>query len=348
VIRRLLIALLLALALSGSAAAYPWPVKPFDRQHPIRGFFGDPRTVYQDGILAGAFQGPASISFHQGIDISAPNGTPVYAVENGTIHYLGAATLNLITNHDVTFQYFHITPVVGEGQEVHARTTILGYVQPPYNHVHLTEIDGIRAVNPLQRGHLTPYRDRTKPHVREIVVRDKTGEVATPIGLCGRVELDVDAYDEPPMPVPGTYRGLPVAPALVQWSMARVGGKVVSPWKTVADFRRTLPPNSQFFSTYAKGTYENSPRFGREQYAGMPGRYLFLLAPYFDTTSVPNGNYTIEVRVADVRGNSSTGSLRISILNAKTGACPGSLPAPPGSSPPPSEPPSGGAASTQP
>jgi hypothetical protein len=184
--------------------------------------------------------------------------------------------------------------------------------------------------------------------VREIVVRDKTGEVATPIGLCGRVELDVDAYDEPPMPVPGTYRGLPVAPALVQWSMARVGGKVVSPWKTVADFRRTLPPNSQFFSTYAKGTYENSPRFGREQYAGMPGRYLFLLAPYFDTTSVPNGNYTIEVRVADVRGNSSTGSLRISILNAKTGACPGSLPAPPGSSPPPSEPPSGGAASTQP
>src|SRR6266487_2891994 len=26
-----------------SASGYGWPVKPFDRQHPIRGGFGDPR-----------------------------------------------------------------------------------------------------------------------------------------------------------------------------------------------------------------------------------------------------------------------------------------------------------------
>jgi hypothetical protein len=70
----------------------------------------------------------------------------------------------------------------------------------------------------------------------------------------------------------------------------------------------------------------------------MPGRYLFLLSGSFDTTSVPNGNYVASVRVADVRGNRSTGSERISILNAKSGVCPGSLPAPPTSAPPPSEP----------
>jgi hypothetical protein len=138
--------------------------------------------------------------------------------------------------------------------------------------------------------------------------------------------------------VPGTYHGLPVAPAFVQWWLTRAGGKLVVAPKTVADFRQTLPGNAQFFDVYAKGTYENSPRFGAQQYAGMPGRYLFLLSANFDTTNVPNGNYTVSVRVADVRGNHSTGSERISILNAKSGVCPGSLPAPPSSSPPPTEP----------
>jgi hypothetical protein len=345
--RRILFVLFVALLWTGGAAAYPWPFKPFDKQHPIRGFFGDPRTVYENGILAGAFNGPGFISFHQGVDIAAPNGTPIYAVANGTVHYLGAATLNLVTSHDVTFQYFHLIPVVGEGQAVRTSKTILGYVQPPYGHVHITEIDGIHAVNPLQKGHLTPYADHTTPKVKEILVRNQSGDVQTPIGLCGRVELDADAYDPQPMLVPGTYRGLPVSPALVQWSLQRVGGKVIVPLTTIWDVRKTLPPNSQFFKYYGKGTYENSPRFGDQQYPGMPGRYLFLLAGNFDTTSVANGNYQITVRVGDVRGNRSTSVQRISILNARSGTCPGSLPAPPTGTPPPEEPP-GSDSSAQP
>jgi hypothetical protein len=346
VIRRMLLVAVTALVCAGSASAYPWPFKPFHRQHPIRGFFGDPRTVYQDGILANAFDGPGFISFHQGVDIAAPNGTPIYAVGSGTVHYLGAATLNLVTGRGVTFQYFHLIPIVGEGEQVTVSKTILGYVQPPYGHVHLTEIDGIRAVNPLQKGHLTPYFDRTTPKVREIVVRNQSGDVQTPIGLCGRVELDVDAFDSQPMLVPGIYRGLPASPPFVQWSLQRVDGKVVVPLTTIWDARTTLPPNAQFFKVYGKGTYENSPRFGDQQYSGMPGRYLYLLAGNFDTTGVANGNYQVTVRVADIRGNHSTSTQRISILNAKSGTCPGSLPAPPTETPPTDEPPDG--SSTQP
>jgi len=343
--KRLLFVLFAMLACTGSASAYPWPFKPFDRQHPIRGFFGDPRAVYQNGVLAGAFDGPSFLSFHQGIDISAPNGTAIYAVADGRVHYLGAATMNLVTDHDVTFQYFHMVPVAGEGQLVTARTTVLGYVQAPYAHVHMTEIDGIHAVNPLQRGHLTPYRDRTRPRVKDILVRNQSGDVQTPLGLCGRVELDVDAYDTQPLPVPGTFHDLPVAPALVQWSLTRIGGKAVVPLRTVFDVRSTVPQNGQFFGAYAKGTYENSPRFGNQQYSGMPGRYLYLLAGNFDTTNVPNGNYDLVVRVADVRGNQSTATERIAILNARSGICPGSLPAPPTTEPPTTEPPTGGSTS---
>src|SRR5580765_2425787 len=50
--------------------AYNWPVKPFGRQHPVRGFLNDPRIG-----------GHGSRAFHFGIDVAAADGTPVYAVE---------------------------------------------------------------------------------------------------------------------------------------------------------------------------------------------------------------------------------------------------------------------------
>jgi hypothetical protein len=43
-------------------------LEPFDRAHPVRGYFNDPR-------ISGK-----SRAFHFGIDIAAANGTPVYAV----------------------------------------------------------------------------------------------------------------------------------------------------------------------------------------------------------------------------------------------------------------------------
>jgi murein DD-endopeptidase MepM/ murein hydrolase activator NlpD len=75
VFRIALLVVVLLLAAAGGAAAYPWPFKPFNQQHPVRGFFGDPRSVYLNGVLAGGFDGPSFLSFHQGVDISAPDGT---------------------------------------------------------------------------------------------------------------------------------------------------------------------------------------------------------------------------------------------------------------------------------
>jgi hypothetical protein len=345
--RRLLPLLIALLTLPvATASAYPWPFKPFNKQHPIRGFFGDPRTVYYNGILAGAFDGPGIFSFHQGIDVAAPDGTPIYAIANGTAHYIGAATLNLDTGKGVVFQFFHIVPVVGEGEHVVVSKTVLGYVQPPFQHVHISEIDGSHVVNPLLPGHLAPYSDHTKPTIRDVLIENSTGVLQTPLGLCGRVQIDADAFDTPPMRVPGVFGGLPVAPADVSWALTRFGGGRVVPWTTVADFRQVLPPNSAFWSVYAKGSYENSPRFGREQYTSMPGRYIFILSANFDTASVPNGVYIISVRVGDERENTAVATRRIEILNAKDSTtCPGSLPAPPGSPPPPGEPPSGGSPS---
>jgi hypothetical protein len=331
--RLLLSIVLAAVALPAAAAAYPWPIKPFDRQHPVRGFFGDPRTVFVTGVSDNGIEGPGSFTFHQGVDIAAPDGTPVYAVADGRIRYEGAATLDLVTRGGTAvFQYFHIVSVVGEGQHVQARQTVLGYVQAPYGHVHVTEIEHGHVVNPLQRGHLTPYADHTRPTVSRILVENQNGIVQPSLGLCGRVQLVADTFDTPPMRVPGRFDGLPVSPALVTWTITR-NSKVVLKRRVAADFRHRLPPNSRFWDVYARGTYQNDTRFGRAQYASTPGRYLFLLSKRFDTKKLRNGDYLLTVRATDIRGNTGIRSTSFSVLNSN-GGCRGSLaaespPAPP-------------------
>jgi hypothetical protein len=312
---------------AGPASPYGWPFKPFDKQHPIRGFFGDPRTVYEDSVLSG-FESSGFFSFHQGVDISAPDGTPVYPVVSGVAHYLDAATLRVNAYGDRVFQYFHLVPIVGEGQHVVAGQTVLGFVQAPFGHVHLTEIDGTHAVNPLEKGHLSPYSDYTRPTIRGALFRNQSGFLQTPFGLCGRVELATDVFDTPPMRVPGSFGGFPVTPALVRWRVTGSDNVEAIPWRTAADFRSTLPPNDHFFHVYAPGTYQNAPRFGRRQYLSQSGRYLFVLAGSLDTASLPNGAYRLTILAADERGNRTYFHERLSIRNDRGVVCSGSLPPP--------------------
>jgi hypothetical protein len=321
VTRRLLPALLLltvTLVAAQTANAYPWPLKPFDSQHPIRGSFGDPRTLFEEPLYLDGINGPGSFTFHNGLDISAPDGTDVYPVVSGIAHLLDGTAVSVETLDRRVFQYFHVVPRVVDGERVRARETVLGSVEAPYGHVHLSEIDGTRITNPLLPGHLTPYRDRTRPIVDGVELRNTAGRRISPLGVCGGVTIVAGAEDTPPLPVPGTFAGLPVAPALVTWQLVRIGRSVVVPTTVVADFRRTLPPPRDFWSVYARGTYENAPRFGREQFNAMPGRFLFMLDGALDTKKLPNGLYAVHVAAKDERGNTGTLTQRFWILNAPT------------------------------
>ena len=51
-----------ALSASAAASAYPWPIKPFDQQHPIRANFGDPRTRFLNTMLTDGLQGPGTFA----------------------------------------------------------------------------------------------------------------------------------------------------------------------------------------------------------------------------------------------------------------------------------------------
>jgi hypothetical protein len=339
---RLLFPILLVLAALAPAPAhaYGWPVRPFNKQHSIRANFGDPRTTFALAWNADPWNGPGAFSFHNGVDIAAPANTAVYPVANGIAH-LSLSEGDLVTvdgeaadGSRRSFQYYHLRPNVREADTVVARKTVLGWVLPSALHVHLSEIDGFRITNPLLKGHLTPYRDRNRPRVSAIELRNEKGALVGPLAVCGRVAIAAEVHDTPPLAVPAPWNGLPVGPALVTWKLAKLDGAPLIPTTYAADFRTTLPVNSEFWTIYAKGTYQNAPRFGIQQFMRMPGRFLFSLNPDLDTRTLPNGVYVLTVIGKDSRGNGGAATERISVLNRGSGSgCPPEPPPPPAKKP---------------
>src|SRR5579862_883096 len=290
---------------------YHWTIKPFDRQHPVRGFFGDPRTFYAE--LAGE-SGPTAeglFSFHNGVDIVAHGGTKVYSVLPGVVT---RATVDeiVVRSGDRAFQYWHLTPKVTTGERVAGLRTVVGVVRPGPGHVHLTEMRSGCVVNPLAPGHLTPYRDRTQPIVLAIEVRSREGNVLDVHRVRRPFELDTLAEDFPSPAVPGLWHGMPVTPSLVRWRLTGPGGAVVVPERIAADFRTTIPPNRDFWDVYAADTHENFPEVPKMSEALERGRYIFRLTPPGDPLRLPPGTYTVTVWASDTAGN--TGSLSREIV----------------------------------
>jgi hypothetical protein len=254
------------LAPATAEGAYRWPVTPFGEQHPVRGFFGDPRIG--DG---GHHQ------FHFGVDVSAPNGTPVYATLTGRVRFIHDDAIAVSDGGRRAFEYWHIRPAVQPGQFVTAFRTVVGHVEKPWAHVHFSEtLDG-RYVNPLRPGAMGPYVDATRPRVTRVI--------ATPSGA-----VLADVADTTPIAVPEPWANLPVMPALVRW---RLVGRTAGHWTTAADFRWTIPSADSFFSVFAAVT--------RQNHARRPGLYRLRLA----VRPPERPGLQIQILLADVSGNRS-------------------------------------------
>ncbi|HET7146075.1 MAG TPA: M23 family metallopeptidase [Gaiellaceae bacterium] len=289
------LALLVASAFPAAAGAtYGWPLKPFDRQHAVRSFFDDPRQ-----------EGTGPFSFHFGIDISARDGTPVYAVADGVVRLQPDSVALVADTNDRTFSYWHVDPVVADLARVAAGQEI-ATVKPGFGHVHFVEKHGDRYVNPLRPGGIVPYVDATSPTVVSLFAATGTKKLALD-ALHGRVDLLVDAYDTPPAPLPPPPWNLTrVAPAYIRWRLVPYGA-TAAPWRTAVDFRSYLAPMETFGSVYGPWTTLNRP--------GRPARLVFYLARGWDTARVPDGRYRLQVAVIDSQGNSARARISITIAN---------------------------------
>ena len=297
---------------------YRWPVKPFDREHPIRANFGDPRTSFNGprtprtlATAGGIFQ------FHFGIDISTADRAAVYPVRSGVASLLSGRTVAVDSGGGQVMEYWHIVPSIKPGQHVVAYKTVLGHVMHGYRHVHFTEREHGEAVNPLAPGHLTPYHDSTKPVVQSISFRTSDTERPLPArSVHGRVAVIAQAFDTPPIPDPWKWAGLPVAPALLTWRVERASdGKVVVPRHIAFDVRRTLP-HVPFWSIYVRGTRQNASDFDGHKAWKEPGIYLYnLTSSSLDTTRLADGTYRLVVTATDIRGNAGSAQQVFDVRN---------------------------------
>ena len=181
--RVLLLIAAAALAAPAAASAYDWPLRPYQRQHPIRGGFDDPRIAYSAGASV-------QTSFHFGVDISAPDYTPVYSVSTGVANP-GADKVRVRAGEGHEFAYWHIAPAVVRGQRIRLHQ-LLGFITKGHAHVHFAEkIDGV-YVNPLRPGGLAPYEDHTQPTVAGVsfLATDRT---VTPDAVSGVIDVVANA-----------------------------------------------------------------------------------------------------------------------------------------------------------
>jgi murein DD-endopeptidase MepM/ murein hydrolase activator NlpD len=278
---RLLIALsALALLVPAAASAYGWPIKPFYQQHLVRGYFNDPR-------LSGDESG-----FHFGVDISAPDGTPVYAIDPGTVRLHGQTVSIVPKRGGHRLSYWHVVPAVAKGQRVR-RHQLIGRVVAGAEHVHLAEYQNGTYINPLRLGGLAPYIDDTVPQVPSLTFYSG-GRPIAPEAVTGTVDITAEAFDTPPVPIPLPWNQAIFTPSLIRWRIVQ-GQNTIRRWETPVDFRTFLLPMDLFTFVYAPGTFQNK--------AGRRGRYDFYLAHQFDTRVLPNGSYVLQVDALDEQEN---------------------------------------------
>jgi Peptidase family M23 len=275
----------------GVRPGYGWPIKPFNRQHPVRANLNDPRNGDGDAK-----------SFHFGIDISAPDGTAVYAIEPGQAFVTRGRMAVAVKGARRTFGYWHIMPAVRNHQSIRVHQ-LLGYIcsnDGGGQHVHLAERVGADYLNPLRPGGIGPYVDRTPPTVVSVEFLSRGREVNAN-QLKGRVDIIAEISDTTPMLVPAPWSRLPVTAARIRWSLTHGSRQIRAP-RTVIDSDHMLP-GKMYDTVFAPGTSQN--------YVGQPGHYRYYLVRGLKTSPLPQGVSHLRIETLDARGNRAVAQVKI-------------------------------------
>ncbi len=318
-----------------------WPVKPQNRQHPIRGSFLDPRPHPDLGAI-----------YHDGVDVAVrddrrePGAPPrrthrVFAIEGGPVH-LATPSGGRGFVHAGHFGYGHIDPVVATGETVVPGQHI-GWTCEGDWHVHLSEFiftTGQKiSVNPLRPGgKVAPFVDAAAPDIREVrfytvanpawarrpttsvALFPQDGERLRRNRLFGRV--DVRARVSDPQSFIGWFRDHPHLAAphhpfrLAVAIVDRASGKIV---RRRESFRAEQVLDQPTGRHFAPGTEQNLPAKGcmkRHLALRCDGIYWFRLFPNgWDTTRLVDGRYEVRVRAWDVAGNVARSVVPVTIAN---------------------------------
>jgi sugar lactone lactonase YvrE len=304
-----------------------WPFAPMDGPFEVTGTLGEPRG------------GAGAERFHAGLDVHAPEGTPVRVVRDGIADDpLGANDFETLSESVRIGPIAYIHVRVGREQRGEAfvddrfvatrndlgqvtgmrlkrgarfRTgDVIGTVNRFY-HAHLNVGWPGEELNPL-RFSLPGFADSTPPVITRAGIR-LIGEDGQPITrrdrrrlvVEGRVRIVVDAWDQVDGNEPRRRLGL-----------YRLGYQIVdAKGAAVPGFEQPLETirfdRQPFEAAAARILYGSGS--GIPEYGSRSTRFLYMVTATlhdgvaadgaFDTASLVPGNYTIRVLAADASGN---------------------------------------------
>lgn len=304
---------------AGTAPNRPlrWPIKPFDQPHQVRGVFGEVRGLQAVAGTKG-LQGARLHEFlatlnpvlvcgrriiHHGIDIVAPDLTPVYAITDGVATWGGSDNYSRFVRVG-DFEYVHLKDPIREGARVTAFTTVIGKVFPGQAHVHFTRWTARGPVNPLRFGGMVGYTDTAPPVIPALRAYRNDGKLVDLQKINGGVSLFVNATDVQSMGNnhTGVYRlGYVIKDA--------AGTNVVGPYQCLQ--MDVIPPGSigDIMFTTPSTRHKFQPAWWYRLTVKSPSADGVL-----HTGHLPPGPYSVVVTASDVMGNSTTQSFPITII----------------------------------
>ena len=299
-----------------AALRFGWPVKPFDQPHVLRATFGEPRGLLDAGVNATGRTRAQRLTqanqllpigrrvIHSGVDIVAPDGTPVYAVESGVAQAGGSGYDQYVLIG--RFGYWHLANLVPTGTQVTAFVTVIGTVYPGQQHVHLTRFATPgHPVNPLLGGGLQPYADTAAPIIDRLAAFDPRGRSVPLAALRGPVVLAVHSSD---IQSDGSTRtGL----YSLRYSVEPVGGGTSAVSSTETFRFDVLPSQAAGDAAYTLGStrHKFETRFWYRLTDRSPSADGFL-----HTERLAPGDYRLVAVAADARGNQARRGFPITVV----------------------------------
>jgi hypothetical protein len=298
-----------------------WPAAPFFSSHPSTGVFGEFRNTL------------SSDHFHNGLDIPMPDGSPIYAVYNGTITSIGT-TAGSGDNAYVRVQYsvsglsksdayVHIgpNPLLRMGDPVTAHQTVLGTILPGLGHVHFTNGLSGAEINPIRpAGGFAPYIDNYPPKIRWArFFVDETDVEFLGGRLSGAVDIRVHVQET------NASRSTELSSSTTNNGTYLLGYKILSadrsnvvyePPSAGVRFRFDRKPyDSDVHRVFATGADLSTHIYTVTNGNGADAINATRSVPnsFWNTETVPVGAYTVMVFTADTRGWTDTVYVAVSV-----------------------------------
>jgi len=273
-------------------AQYSWPIQPLHESHELTGTFCEFRDT------------GSSDHFHNGVDIPKPDGSPVYAVADGSITNIVRTGSNAYVRVG-RYCYLHIKPNtnLNIGDQVVAKQTILGTILAGQGHIHF--IDGYynSEINAIRNGGgLTPYEDPWAPKISYVkFFQDGTDNEFPGNKLSGIVDIIVKVEERNGPPSTSQSR-LNNGTFILGYKILSANGDTIkyTPPNNGVRFKFTNKPNNGYVHNVFFKKHSSTSSHVYTVTNNVTGN------SFWDTTGLPAGQYKVMIFTEDTRENTDT------------------------------------------